>query len=555
MAALAWFILVYALFLLSANQRERLLDEAISANANISNAMEGSISDGLAAIEFVFANLDDILQKTPPALWRDEPKLIEMMRRRLLQAPLARSFLLVGVDGRSIVATNLPIDNPPIDLSDREYVSHHRRNPGNRLHLSKPVRSRADQSWVLLASRRIEDVNGAFVGVIVASLDLAELAKRLEVFTISPSAALLLISADGNVLARRPNHAVAVGATLANNPAMMTTMGKSFGVGETISPFDGRERFFSFQRSTAYPLIAISGLESDEVLAPWRQQLVFYILVGLVGAFSIAIFTFYILRQLKHHETNLSDLTLAKLEAEEANRAKTAFLAGMSHELRTPLNAILGFSEVVAKQLFGAQAQGKYAEYASDIHKSASHLLELISDLLDMAKIETGHFELKLQSIDVKTLIDWSTDEIKNITKLRGVDIYSSVPHAFPSLFCDERVMRQIMTNLLSNSLRFTPSGGKISIVARRSEKGDIEILISDTGPGIPITERERIFSPFAEVQTQELRDYDESSGLRLPISKKLVEIHGGQLFIEEAETGGTRTRLTMPPSRIFPHE
>jgi two-component system cell cycle sensor histidine kinase PleC len=477
------------------------------------------------------------------------------MRRRLLQAPLARSILLVGIDGRSIVATNLPANNPPIDLSDREYVSHHRRNPGNRLYLSKPVRSRADQSWVMLASRRIEDQSGAFVGVIVASIDLAELAKRLDVFTISPSAALLLISADGNVLARRPNHADAVGTTLANNPAMMSTIGKSFGAGETNSPFDGQERFFSFQRSTAYPFIAVSGLESAEVLAPWKQQLVFYVLIGLLGAFSIATFTFYILRQLRQHEAALSDLTLAKLEAEEANRAKTAFLAGMSHELRTPLNAILGFSEVVAKQLFGAQAQNKYAEYASDIHRSASHLLELISDLLDMAKIEAGHFELKLQLIDVKALIEWSANEVKDMAKLRGVEIYASVPHAFPRLFCDERVMRQIMINLLSNALRFTPSGGKISIIARRSERGDSEILISDTGPGIPITEREKAFSPFAEVQTQELRDYEEGSGLRLPISKKLVEIHGGQLFIEEAETGGTRTRLSLPPSRVFPYE
>ncbi len=554
MAGLAWLALVYALFMLSLSQRERLLDDARMSNTNIANAIEGSVTDGLAAIEMVFASLEDILQRTSPALWRDNPDVMEAMQRKLLQAPTARSLLLVGGDGKSILATNIPANSPQIDLSDREYVTHHRRNPGSKLHLTKPVRSRADQSWVVLASRRIENSNGAFVGIIAASIDLAKIANRLEVFTISPSAELLLINADGNVLARRPDHAGAVGSTLVNNPAMMSTIGKSFGVGEVKYPFDGKERFFSFQRSTLYPLIAMSGLENAEVLAPWREQLVFYVLIGLVGTLGIAIFTFHILRQLKNHEKILHDLTLAKLEAEEVNQAKSVFLAGMSHELRTPLNAILGFSEVMAKQLFGAQAQTKYSEYASDINKSARHLLGLIGDLLDMAKIEAGQFELQLQAVDLRALIEWGAAEILDLAKLRGIEIRISVADGLPHLFCDERVIRQTMFNLLANALRFTPPGGKVTITASRSESGSIDVIISDTGHGIPGAERERFFSPFTNGQAHEIRDYD-GSVLKLPVSRKLVEIQGGQLCIEDVEGGGTRIRLTMPPSRFFPYE
>jgi signal transduction histidine kinase len=552
MAGLAWLVLVSSLILLSHNQRERVLDEARRGNSNISNSIEDSVSSGLSSIEIVLAGLEDFLQKTPPEQWGNNPEIRDAMKKRLTQSPMARSFHIVGVDGKSIIATNLPIDSPTIDLSDREYTTHHRRNAGTKLHISKPLRSRADQKWVVFGSRRIENSKGEMIGIIVASIDLMELAKHLSVFNIAPSSVLLLLDTDGYVLARRPSHAGAIGMTLTNSPSTVMSISKSSGSGEGSMTFDGRNRAFSFQRSLSYSVIAVSAVDIDDVLIPWRQQSFIHILIGGLGSFGIVLLTFHILRQFKLREEILSDLKKAKFEAEEANQAKSLFLAGMSHELRTPLNAILGFSEVVAKQLYGPYAQAKYIEYASDIHKSATRLFELIGDLLDLARIDAGHFELKLQSVDTHALIDECLSEIKNQAQMRGVEFFSILPSKNIRLFCDRKVMHQILVNLLNYALRFTPSGGKISVSACRSESGTLEIIISDTGPGIPMVERERMAYPFADAQDKSMHVFD-SYGLRLPISKKLLEIHEGRLFIDEIDGCGTQIRLTMPPSRIFP--
>ena len=238
-----------------------------------------------------------------------------------------------------------------------------------------------------------------------------------------------------------------------------------------------------------------------------------------------------------------------KRAAEAASHAKSEFMAAMSHELRTPLNAILGFSEMMETRVFGplgANEMGcaKYGEYAGDIHRSASHLLAVIGDILDMSKIEAGRFEIVREAMDVAPLIRESVRSIAIPAADKGIAVETAVESALP-VRGDERAIKQVLLNVLSNAVKFTPEGGTVSIGAERLDRA-VSVVIQDTGIGIPRAALRRVAQPFEQVQNQYTRSH-EGSGLGLAISRALAELHGGQLWISSLEDVGTRVTLRIP--------
>ncbi|MBA3040195.1 MAG: PAS-domain containing protein [Alphaproteobacteria bacterium] len=253
-------------------------------------------------------------------------------------------------------------------------------------------------------------------------------------------------------------------------------------------------------------------------------------------------------RKLERQKAELSvanaNYQAEKERAEAANKAKSEFLANMSHELRTPLNAILGFSEILLAGMFGPIGSPKYSEYARDIHESGKHLLHVINDILDMSKIEAGQMKIRCETIDLDALIEESLRLTSIPAEEKNVRIEQRVSSGL-TMTADRRSMKQILLNILSNAVKFTESGGRIALRARKI--GDaVTITIADTGIGIPKTALGKIGQPFEQVQSQYAKS-NGGSGLGLAISRSLVNMHGGSLRIRSREGKGTVVSVRIP--------
>src|SRR5215813_5013161 len=244
--------------------------------------------------------------------------------------------------------------------------------------------------------------------------------------------------------------------------------------------------------------------------------------------------------------TDLKAYERKLIQAETANRAKSEFLANMSHELRTPLNAIIGFSEIIAHELFGPMGNTRYLDYMKDIHKSSLHLLSIINDVLDMSKIEAGKLELSKEPLNLRKLIGDVVRMMRERAESRHVTLMTQLAEEDVEVWADERAMKQICLNLLSNAIKFSKEGGEvcIRIVAAQPQLAAVEF--EDQGVGMSEEELERALQPFGQAKPSTTRNYG-GTGLGLPITKGLIEAHGGKLTIESHAGQRTVARISLP--------
>ena len=240
------------------------------------------------------------------------------------------------------------------------------------------------------------------------------------------------------------------------------------------------------------------------------------------------------------------DAMRKRYEAEAANASKTAFVANMSHELRTPLNAILGFSDIIAHQSMGPDQMDRYADYAADIHASGAHLLSLINDMLDIAKIESGRMEIEPRWIDPR-------DAAESVSRLMGARatqknqlLIMEFAPTVPLVFADERAFRQMLLNLLTNAVKFTPEGGHICVSCKDRPGGGLDVLVRDDGPGIPEDKLTRVLEPFSQVDNRFDREAG-GTGLGLALVDGLIRLHGGAISLSNNPGGGLTASLYFP--------
>lgn len=250
-----------------------------------------------------------------------------------------------------------------------------------------------------------------------------------------------------------------------------------------------------------------------------------------------------ILRDASLEHSHEVRLETARIEADEMNAGKSRFLANMSHELRTPLNAIMGFSDIMRSRMFG-ELPGKYVEYAELIHESGRHLLDLINDVLDMSKIEAARYELAREVFDAREPVSAALRLMRLQADEAGVQLRGMLPGAPLEVDADRRALKQIVLNLVSNALKFTPKGGSVTVSGQAVE-GMLEITVADTGVGIPPEDVERLGRPYEQAGGADQKA--RGTGLGLSLVRAFAELHGGDMGIESRLGEGTAVMVRLP--------
>jgi signal transduction histidine kinase len=460
---------------------------------------------------------------------------------------------LIAADGR--VLASAPSDPAaPASFADREEFRVHAAGDGGALFIGRPGVDTATGRGSIHLTRRIDGPGGTFAGVMVLSLDPRYLTDFYRTIDIGSQGVISVVGRDGIVRARATGGGDTRAGQNISGSALMRALGQApDGRYEEIAPVDRIDRLFSYQALPGYPLVVNVGLARSEVLAAAmsRERLDFTMVVLRSVALALAVVLLWHLTgkqiaseaALRRHE---QELIVSRNEATMANRAKSEFLANMSHELRTPLNAIIGFSDMMSAGLLGPIGSPKYLEYIKDINESGHHLLDMISGILDMSKIEAGKYELAPGDIDLAGTAAFCVRLVLERAAKGGIVLNNEIAAGLPRVRADEPALKQILLNLLSNAVKFTGPGGTVTLSAAPDGAGRMRLVVADTGIGIAAEDLAHVLEPFRQVDRSLARRY-EGTGLGLAITKRLVDLHGGTLHIDSTLNQGTSVIVHLP--------
>ena len=412
--------------------------------------------------------------------------------------------------------------------------------------------------WVLSQAKPQFDVTGAFLGHVGATIEITQRKQSEDALRQSQQRyrsiigalgdGVLFIDADGNIVECNGRAEEILGRGIDE------LRGRNIGsqpiqiIRENGVPFPQDELPPAVSLRTGEPCTgAVFGVRQPGKRAIWvtaNCQPLFH--PGETRPYSVVCSLVDIT---DHRNTELA-LRRAKDEAEAANRTKSAFLANMSHELRTPLNAVIGFAEIMRDELLGPLGADHYRDYAADIHQSGKHLLDLINDILDLSKIEAGRLELHEEDCDVPELLASSLRLMNERAHASDLRIEQRFPDRLPLLRADARSLKQILLNLVSNAIKFTPSGGRIVIGASVDDDA-FRLTVEDTGIGMTAEGLKKALEAFGQIDSSLSRKY-EGTGLGLPLTRALTELHGGRLEFRSALGEGTSVTSVFPRQRII---
>lgn len=274
------------------------------------------------------------------------------------------------------------------------------------------------------------------------------------------------------------------------------------------------------------------------------------LIVCLLATLGIYLFARSTAAGINERALEAEQLEAALVDAEAASEAKKNFLASMSHELRTPLNAIIGFSDIMHAEALGPIGNGHYKQYAKDIREAGRHLLSIVGEILDTARIEHGAIELGTEPIDTAAVMKQSIDLLAPVASAKRLVVKQSIAADLPPVLMAKVHLNRVLFNLVGNAIKFTPAGGEIEVLGAVNQQGDLEIAVDDRGIGIPRHRIQELFTPFTRIDDGSMRS-PEGTGLGLVNCKLVVEAYGGRIWIDSDTGRGTKVTFTIPRERI----
>jgi len=543
--------------------RERLHAQELRSGADSARRAGDLVAVQMANISSQLVSVVGGLELRTATERRDGERLTSFLRdlKTVFSRDVVRLFVLDGTpDGRLL--SQAPYDDLVIGerYGDRDYFQFYRENRNLPYYVSPAYVAPTTLRPVLsvMAAIFAGPTTGGFVGTLVAEVDLMRVTAWLAPVAGLVDDALVMdglgrmlgqlaTTATTQPLADLRSYTPVAGALAGRTTNTVTTdLHSRGGKVVTTAPLHiapallGNDTFGShwnwFTLTTTSPDVAAQELETALTQVAVLRALV--VLVLLVATYLLARAASSVARQ-------RTALAAANVELARLTRAKSEFLANMSHELRTPLNSILGFSDVLLEKVFGPLNE-KQADYLGDVNTSGRHLLDLINDILDLSKVEAGKLELEPTSFSLPALLDSSLVMVRERASRHGIGLTMAIADHVGEITADERKVKQVLLNLLSNAVKFTPDGGSIQLSASADE-AEVRISVRDTGVGIAPEDQARIFEEFQ--QAKHGRRLAESTGLGLTLAKRLVELHGGRLWVESAPGSGSTFFFTLPTS------
>jgi len=537
---------------------------------SVADAAENTVKV-LDTHRLVAARIDDFLAPLTDQQIRDrEQSLHEQLSQQIKDLPEVAAAWSLDASGRELVSAKVyPVDGD-VPHSGREDFKALKNSGGQIFIWALRARSFEHDDFrpYFTVARRRESPDGQFRGVTIVAISanyLASFFNTLAGDLHNYSAGIL--RDNGVTLAHYPDTGAEPPALQQSDPlARAVASGSSDGLIVSGSLFDRDGQIIAYRRVGNYPVYVSLSRTAASVLREWLLAVSGYLAIGTIAVLGLVLLCLIALRRTRREQRALAQarsllddreaaygaLEAAKEEVDEANQAKTNFLATMSHELRTPLNAIIGFSEIMMREKFGSIGNEKYQEYVADIHSSGTHLLQVINDILDLSKASAGKFELDETVFDLREVMRSVSQIAGGLAHSAGISLNANVSENAPLIRGDQRKIMQVLLNLINNSIKFTPAGGSITASARTDPLSGVIVTVSDTGSGIAADDLERVMRPF-EQGGSPLNRRHQGTGLGLPLVKEIVELHGGRLELSSELDAGTTVSVILPPERTVP--
>jgi len=547
-AILLVWIAIASLLLL---RRQDAIDGQFQQNANLARAFEEQTLRVLEAANQATIRARDGIAAGHGA----SAELLRFANETGLASKILAQLSWVDTNGH-IVASNLDPKSGgsrSLDLSGRDHVRIHlapqtmpaqaRLSEPDALYIGRPVLGKLSNKWTIQLSRRIADPQGRLRGVIVASLDPTYFEEVFRRVDLGRKGGVTLIGRDLVVRARViGGEATRQGSSIpANSAFAQQALDKQEARLIGFGSVDGVDRLITSRHIDNYPLYLLISVGQEEALARWHDAMVATLILTLLLSLLIGGAAAGLIASLRRQELSAAALRQSEAQAQAANQAKSEFLTAMSHELRTPLTSIRGFAELMEQRL----EDPKFRRQASLIRKGAEHLSTLLSEILDLAKVEAGGMKLNQEWVNTREVLEGCADFFAISASKKGLELQVHIDEQLPTtLCCDSLRLKQILNNLLSNAIKFTEQG-RVTLSAER-QAGQIAFHVDDTGPGIPAEVQQRIFEKFRQANAQ-ISTQHGGTGLGLALSRGLAELMKGQLSLSSELGQGSRFTLRLP--------